>query len=528
MRLFAASAEDASYISVSYSPENRKLIVDGCDSIRVGSAVVVHLVLGSNASPSEDNPPVVFDMVFAAEGGRFHSETVLPSDSANGIYTVCVGNDARDMAYTEDIIIFGGNSNATKDALKAINSASDSDALEAVLWENGVNLGIDMQTLTSPSVFSKVIYAVMVDEGEFTLGQFSDAASFAKGAVMLINGGSVTDVMRNYASAFEYTNEQYEALDSKVRAKADEILLGSNFYDGYVSYNDAVLTAKVNLAESYGELKNLITSQSDEYKADIGGDYDRLSNNDKSTVFKTLFKDKDSFKTVDDIALAFESAVDMVMSPPSAGGGGGGGAGGSGSDSRGHSGASSVVGNPSPSVAPVLPFSDIESTFAKENIIRLSSLGIINGYENGTFRPENTVTRAEFCKMVCVAFDFGGTNIKSFFDVSENDRFYSYVGVLGGLGIVNGDRTGFRPHDAITRQDAAVILCRALESRNKIADGSYSFADSDLVADYAKQSVSSLASNGYFKGDGTNFYPYSNITRAETAAVIDRIYTSIR
>ncbi|MBO5369869.1 MAG: S-layer homology domain-containing protein, partial [Clostridia bacterium] len=88
--------------------------------------------------------------------------------------------------------------------------------------------------------------------------------------------------------------------------------------------------------------------------------------------------------------------------------------------------------------------------------------------------------------------------------------------------------TGFRPYDAITRQDAAVILCRALESRSKIADGSYSFADSDSVADYAKQSVASLASNGYFKGDGTNFYPYSNITRAETAAVIDRIYTSIR
>ncbi|MBO5369812.1 MAG: S-layer homology domain-containing protein, partial [Clostridia bacterium] len=429
MRLFAASADDTSYISVSYSPETRKLIVDGCDSISVGSAVVVHLVLGSNASPSEDNPPVVFDMVFAAEGGRFHSETVLPSDSANGIYTVCVGNDARDAAYTKDIIIFNGNSNATKEALKAVNSASNSDALEAVLWENGADLGIDMQTFTSPSVFSKVIYAVMVDEGEFTLGQFSDAASFAKGAVILINGGNVTDVMRNYASAFEYTNEQYEALDSKVRAKADGILLGSNFYDGYVSYNDAVLTAKVNLAESYGELKNLITSQSDEYKADIGGDYDRLSNNDKSTVFKTLFKDKDSFKTIDDIAAAFESAVDMVMSPPSAGGGGGGGAGGSGSDSRGHSGASSVVGNPSPSVAPVSPFSDIESTFAKENIIRLSSLGIINGYENGTFRPENTVTRAEFCKMVCVAFDFGGTNIKSFADVSENDWFYSYVGV---------------------------------------------------------------------------------------------------
>lgn len=531
MRLFAASEDDTSYISVSYNPADQKLVVDGRDNIASGSPVVVHLVFGSNAQPSQDNPPIVFDMVFASDEGRFHSESVLPSDTANGVYTVCVGNEARENAYTKDITLYNPYGNATKDALALVNSSPSATALENILTNYGADLGIDMKKEESPEFFAKVIYGVKKSEGNFTIGEFADAVSYARGAVILSNGGSVVDVMRNYASAFDYTNELYEKLDEKVRTKADKIFVRKDFDNGYVSYNDAVLTAKAVLVESYGELKTLITSQSEQYGVNLDGKYSSLSNNDKSNVFKMMYKEKDDFNTVDDIAESFDKAVKDLSAPAggSGGSGGGGGGGSASSDSRGHVGSTTVVGTDLPETKQEsVVFSDIDSSFAKENIIRLASLGIINGYENGTFCPANTVTRAEFCKMVCVAFGFGGDDTQSFSDVSQNDWFYRYTGVLFNLGIINGDGNNFRPAEPITRQDVAVILCRALDVLGKNTNGTYEFADSDSVADYAKQSVSTLAANGYFKGDGTNFRPYSDITRAETAAVIDRIYTSIR
>ena len=523
MRLYASSAEDTSYISVSFNPGEQKLTVEGRSDLAPASPIVVHLVSGTDQLPSEDNPPVVFDMVFTDDGGFFTSELIIPANVGNGVYTVFVGDESRDTAYTENIIIYLENSSATRDALKALNNSSDYSQLQSVLENYGTDLGINMDEQKNPVAFSKVLYGVKKSEGGFTLDEFAEAVSFAKGAVVLINEENVVLVMRNHASAFDYSNQLYEALDGDVRLKADSILLETDMYSGYVSYKEAVMVAKVSLTKSYGELKELLLSDPSVYGIDIDGKYDRLSKNNKSNVFKIMFDKRDGFKSLEDLTDAFDKAVFSLLADKTGEGSS------SGGDSRNHSGASTVVGG-TPTVPVVtvnLPYSDIESNFAKENIVNLSNLGIINGYSDGTFKPGNVVTRAEFCKIVCTAFGFSGESSQGFADVSEDDWYYEYTGIMYNLGMIRGDGTNFYPQNPITRQDAAVIIKNALNVMKKSLDGDYNFADSAQIADYAKNAVGSLAGNGYLKGDGTNFYPLANITRAEVAAVIDRIYTSI-
>ncbi|MBQ2896934.1 MAG: S-layer homology domain-containing protein [Clostridia bacterium] len=97
-------------------------------------------------------------------------------------------------------------------------------------------------------------------------------------------------------------------------------------------------------------------------------------------------------------------------------------------------------------------FSDLTSSYwAYSNIIELSSKGVINGYSDGTFRPEAHVTRAEFVKLI------GTINVtkgEDFADLPKSHWAYSYVMNSG----VDMDRKNFRPDENITRAEVLDIL----------------------------------------------------------------------
>lgn len=114
-------------------------------------------------------------------------------------------------------------------------------------------------------------------------------------------------------------------------------------------------------------------------------------------------------------------------------------------------------------------FTDV-STGSKyyEAVNRLSELGIINGYEDGSFRPDNNVTRAEFSKII-VGMMNKYTEAKStppssaFDDVNQVQWCIPYVNYLTANGVIKGyaDAT-FRPSNIITYAEAATIICRVL------------------------------------------------------------------
>ena len=179
----------------------------------------------------------------------------------------------------------------------------------------------------------------------------------------------------------------------------------------------------------------------------------------------------------------------------------------------------------------VVYFSDLQSVpWAKESIEALAAKGIVNGPGDGTFRPNNKVTRAEFIKMLMTAFDLVDKNAKSTFsDVKAGMWYYEAVASAEKLGIVKGKGDGsFGVNEQITRQDMAVMVYRTsliLGMNLKDGSGEVRFVDKGDISAYALEAVAVMQENGIINGIGDNrFAPENNATRAEAAVIIYRLY----
>jgi hypothetical protein len=105
-------------------------------------------------------------------------------------------------------------------------------------------------------------------------------------------------------------------------------------------------------------------------------------------------------------------------------------------------------------------FSDVaESPFARE-INTLATYELLSGYEDGTFRPENAITRAEFCAMVATALDLpANENALTFSDTPADAWFADAVSAMSTRGFIAGYEDGtFRPDSTITYQEMVTIL----------------------------------------------------------------------
>jgi len=107
-------------------------------------------------------------------------------------------------------------------------------------------------------------------------------------------------------------------------------------------------------------------------------------------------------------------------------------------------------------------FSDIADHGSKPAVEALAARGIINGMGNGTFCPDQTMTRAEFTAIVVNALGLTPKADAIFADVPQDAWFAPYVGTAYNCGIVLGkSAVTFDPHGLITRQEAAVMVARA-------------------------------------------------------------------
>ena len=104
---------------------------------------------------------------------------------------------------------------------------------------------------------------------------------------------------------------------------------------------------------------------------------------------------------------------------------------------------------------------DIDGHWSKDYVEYGVQKGYINGYEDGSFRPEATVTRAEFSKMINASVGIAKTADISFNDISSGDWYYQEVRKAVYAGYTNGyEDDTFRADNRITREEAAVILSR--------------------------------------------------------------------
>jgi len=171
-------------------------------------------------------------------------------------------------------------------------------------------------------------------------------------------------------------------------------------------------------------------------------------------------------------------------------------------------------------------FNDLESvSWAKESIYALCRRGIISRADDGKFRPNDYVTRAEFVKMLCITLDLRNTgNDPVFPDVDREAWYYINMKAAYINHIITGDENGnLSPDDYITRQDMCVILGRAMDNLKMTysKDDTELFADDEDISAYAKDAVYRMRKHNIVGGVGNGeFKPKANATRAETAKVI--------
>ena len=225
------------------------------------------------------------------------------------------------------------------------------------------------------------------------------------------------------------------------------------------------------------------------------------------------------------ITKVYPVTVKVTASPSGSSGGGGGG---------GKSPSTPILGSVVPEIKPSVSssnskFPDIGNhAWAEEAINSLSEKGIISGYENGCFYPQNNISREEFVKLTVSAFDIDVIDEDvNFSDVSQDAWFKKYLSTALKNGIVSGyDNGTFGTGNTITRQDMVVMIFNALNNALElnIEESEPAFADNDDIADYAAGKIGALTKLNIISGVGENrFAPLNPATRAEAAKLIYQI-----
>jgi hypothetical protein len=168
-------------------------------------------------------------------------------------------------------------------------------------------------------------------------------------------------------------------------------------------------------------------------------------------------------------------------------------------------------------------FPDISGHWAEEDIEEAASEGLVNGYPDGNYKPDDYITRAEMATVYARMMQLQTVAPNAFKDMPEawyNEAILKnvYAGILSGY----PDQT-FRPDNRITRQEAAKMMGNCLPD-NVTGVGIGHFSDCGLIADWAVDAVALCADKKYFIGDNyQQFNPNNYLTRAEAATILVRM-----
>ncbi|WP_138753097.1 S-layer homology domain-containing protein [Paenibacillus sinopodophylli] len=171
-------------------------------------------------------------------------------------------------------------------------------------------------------------------------------------------------------------------------------------------------------------------------------------------------------------------------------------------------------------------FKDVQTHWAKGQIEKGVELGIVQGYSDGTFRPNGLITRAEFVTMLARALKLEGSNSEVAFTDSAQIPAWA-AGIVGNVveaGLIKGyeDQT-FRPNQQISRAEIAVIIARAIRLETD-ADAELIFGDAKDIPTWATEAVSAAVNNGLLRGkQGNQLAPTAKATRAEGIVLLIRM-----
>lgn len=171
-------------------------------------------------------------------------------------------------------------------------------------------------------------------------------------------------------------------------------------------------------------------------------------------------------------------------------------------------------------------FTDTKGHWAANDIAKAFEKGLINGVGENEFEPERSITRAEFAAIALRALNVQVEEYgNGFNDVSADDWYSGVVQAAINIGLMKGYEDGnFRPDAVISRQEAAMVMSVLMDKLSIESTQSVDFNDETSIVSWAKDAVRKVAGAGIFKGDEQGkFNPTNPLTRAETAAIMNRI-----
>lgn len=183
-----------------------------------------------------------------------------------------------------------------------------------------------------------------------------------------------------------------------------------------------------------------------------------------------------------------------------------------------------------------IKFTDVADNFwGRSYIYDMAAKGVVNGYPDSTFRPNNNVTRADFIIMLLrgMGEDITKAPQSNFTDVNTSKYYANAVGIAKDMGIASGNGDGtFSPESNITRQDMMILARKALEIKTGSAitgDASVldQFNDKAEISSYAVDSLAAMVSEGVVNGMGQGIAPKANTTRVQAVVIISKIMDKI-
>lgn len=172
---------------------------------------------------------------------------------------------------------------------------------------------------------------------------------------------------------------------------------------------------------------------------------------------------------------------------------------------------------------PAAQFNDVANHWANESIKLFAKLGVLNGYSDGSFKPDGLITRGEFSTIIVKIFALNrSTEIPVQFTDMTNHWAKDSIDILASNQLIHGYEDGsFKPDRAMTRAEMVALMTRIIHMNAVRETGSTNFTD--ITSSWAKEQIQAAARAGIVVGEShQEFAPDRNTTRAEAITVILR------
>ena len=512
----------SSGLTVSYNADTQELGING--KLPDGKKKNINFFAQEIYSDAD----MLYLNILSDENGNVNYSAKLADKYSNRRFVYTLSTDfARETGY-----LITTNADRLVDFVEnKINTAKSANEVENYIKNNKHEFGFDDGNADTDFAYMGEIIFDMRPETLYNSDTFKSAYMISEGlGYVKQNKLTFAEFLSEYSSYLDddYITKYTNLTDVQKTALQRIFAHGTEVKSFGEAFNNALSVCEYANAKTAPDLKAVFVSINP--LALSGGDYAKINNEYyEEKVFEKMFAERTNCYGLSDINKSFDRCVTQVLGEMPDDGKKGGSSGGGSSSGGGRGGISVAPSKPIPSVENDR-FKDVLSHWAKDSINSLAEKNIILGYDDGTFRPENNVTRAEFVKIMMCILGENTNGTAEFSDVPETHWCRNYISSASVIGLVMGNGDMFMPDNAISREDAAVILCRAFELKkiSENSDKEVNYSDYADIADYAKDKVEFLSKMGIFGGNDGLFSPKGNLTRAEAAAIFDRSFNYLQ